>query len=125
MGITTIAGALLDNHPRRKNKGSLLDITIIDPSNSSSLENAARHTGNHLTEAVEQKKNKYRGSFSAFHSLIPLVMSSCGKGGSDVYASSRSLRIGRRSEKYFGEFKHMVEGVVIARLRQRSSIVLQ
>ena len=91
MGITTIAGALLDNHPRRKNKGILLDITIVGPSNSSSLENAARHTGNHLAEAVEQNKNKYSGSFPASHSLIPLVMTSCGEIGSDVYALFKEL----------------------------------
>ena len=91
MDITTIPGALLDNHPRRNNRGILLDITIVDPSNSSSLENAARNTGNYLTEAVEQKKNKYSGSFPASHSLISFVMSPCGVVDSDVYVLMKEL----------------------------------
>ena len=45
MGITTEAGALLDNHPRLKNKALLLDIAIVNPCIGSNLGNAARHVG--------------------------------------------------------------------------------
>ena len=69
MDITTEAGALFDNHPRLKNKALLLDITIVNPCAGSNLGNAARHVGKHLADAVERKKNKYRGSFPATYSL--------------------------------------------------------
>ena len=75
MDIATKAGALFDNHPRLKNKALLLDITIVNPCAGSNLANAARHVGKHLADAVERKKNKYRGSFPATYSLLPLAMS--------------------------------------------------
>ena len=86
MDITTEAGALFDNHPRLKNKALLLDITIVNPCADSDLGNAARHVGKHLDDAVERKKNKYRGSFPATYSLLPLAVSTCGDVGSDVHA---------------------------------------
>ena len=52
MDITMEAGALFDNHPRRKSKALLLDITIVKPCAGSNLENAARHVGKHRTNAV-------------------------------------------------------------------------
>ena len=70
---------LFNNHPRLKNKGLLLDITIVNPCVGSNLGNAARHVGKHLADAVERKKNKYRGSFPATYSLLPLAMSTCGE----------------------------------------------
>ena len=75
MGITTEAGTLFDNHPRLKNKELLLDITIVNPCAGSNLGNAARRVRKHLADAVERKKNKYRGSFPATYSLLPLAMS--------------------------------------------------
>ena len=78
MGITTEAGALFDNHPRLKNKALLLDITIVNSCAGSKLGNAARHVGKHLADAVEWKKNKYRGLFPATYSFLPLAMSNCG-----------------------------------------------
>ena len=75
MDITTEAEALFDNHPRLKNKALLLDITIVNPCAGSNLGNAARHVGKHLADAVERKKNKYRGSFPATYS--PLLLSLC------------------------------------------------
>ena len=45
MAVITEA-TLFDNHPRRKKKALLLDITIVNPCVSSNLENAARHAGN-------------------------------------------------------------------------------
>ena len=83
MDIITEAGALFDNHPRLKRKALLLDITIVNPCAGSNLGNAARHVGKHLADAVERKKNKYRGSFPATYSLLPLAISTCGKVGSD------------------------------------------
>ena len=74
MDITTEVGALFDNHPRLKNKALLLDITIVNPCAGSNLGNAARHVGKHLADAVERKKNKYRGSFLATYSLLPLAI---------------------------------------------------
>ena len=106
LDITTEAGALFDNHPRLKNKALLLDITIVNPCADSNLENAARHVGNHLADAVERKKNKYRGSFPATYSLHPLAMSTCGDVGSDVHALIKELAIRRvqhRSETYSNE----------------------
>ena len=94
MDITTEAGALFDKHPRLKNKALLLGITIVNPCVGSNLGNAARHVGKHLADAVERKKNKYRGSFPATYSLLPLaMMSTCGDVGSDVHALIKELTI--------------------------------
>ena len=128
MDITTEAGALFDNHPRRKNKALLLDITIVNPCAGSNLGNAARHVGKHLADAVERKKNKYRGSFPATYPLLPLAMSTCGDVGSDVHALIKELAIRRvqhRSETYSNDSKHLAEGTEVARLRRRFSFVLQ
>ena len=128
MDITTEAGALFDNHPRLKNKALLFDITIVNPCAGSNLGNAARHVGKHLADAVERKKNKYRGSFPATYSLLPLAMSTCGDVGSDVHALIKELAIRRvqhRSETYFNESQHLAEGTEVPRLRRRSSFVLQ
>ena len=91
--ITTEAGALFDNHPRLKNKALLLDITIVNPCADFNLGNATRHVGKHLTDAVERKKNKYRGSFSATYSLLPLAMSTCGDVSPDTHALIKELAI--------------------------------
>ena len=91
----TEAGGLFDNHPRLKNKAILLDITIVNLCAGSNLGNAARHVGKHLADAVERKKNKYRGSFPATYFLLPLAMSTCGDVGSDVHALIKELAIGR------------------------------
>ena len=128
MDITTEAGALFDNHPRLKNKALLLDITIVNPCAGSNLGNAARHVGKHLADAVERKKNKYRGSFPATYSLLSLAMSTCGDVGSDVHALIKELAIRRaqhRSETYSNESQHLAEGTEVARLRRRFSFVLQ
>ena len=110
MDITTEAGALFDNHPRFKNKTLLLDITIVNPCAGNNLENAARYVGKHLADAVERKKNKYRGSFPATYSLLPLTMSTCGEVGSDVHTLIKELAIRRvqhRSETYSNESQHL------------------
>ena len=126
--ITTEAGALFDNHPRLKNKALLLDITIVNPCAASNLGNAARHVGKHLADAVERKKNKYRGSFPTTYSLLPLAMSTCGDVGLDVHALIKELAIRRvqhRSETHSNESRHLAEGTNVARLRRRFSFVLQ
>ena len=128
MDITTEAGALFNNHPRFKNKALLLDITIVNPCAGSNLGNAARHVGKHLADAVERKKNKYRGPFPATYSLLPLAMSTCGEVGSDVHALIKELAIRRaqhRSETHSNESQHLAEGTKVARLRRRFSFVLQ
>ena len=128
MDITTEAGALFDNHPRLKNKAFLLDITIVNPCAGSKLGNAARHAGKYLADAVDQKKNKYRGSFPATYSLIPLAMSPCDEVGSDVHALIKELAIRleqHRAEIHSSESKHQAEGTEVARLRRRFTFVLQ
>ena len=128
MDITTEAGALFGNHPRLKNKALLLDVTIVNSCTGSNLGNAARHVGKKLADAVERKKNKYRGSFPATYSLLPLAMSTCGDVGSDVHALIKELAIRRvehRSETYSNESQHLAEGTEVARLRRRFSFVLQ
>ena len=128
MDITTEAGALFDNHPRLKNKALLLDITIVNPCAGSNLGNVARHVGKHLADAVERKKNKYRGSFPAAYSFLPLAMSICGEVGSDVHALIKELAIRRvqhRSETHSNESHYLAEGTEVARLRRRLSFVLQ
>ena len=128
MDITTEAGALFDNHPRLKNKALLLGITIVNPCAGSNLGKATRRVGKHLADAVERKKNKYRGSFPATYSLLPLAMSTCGEVGSDVHALIKELAIRRvqhRSETYSNESQHLAEGTEVARLRRRFSFVLQ
>ena len=120
MNITTEAGALFDNHHRRKGKVLLLDITIVNPCTSSNLENAARRAGKHLAHAFNRKKNKYRGSFSVTYSLLPLAMWTCGEIGSDVHALIKELasrRVEHRSGIHFNESQHLVEGTEVARLR--------
>ena len=104
MDITTEAGALFDNHPRLQNKALLLDITIVNTCAGSNLGNAARHVGKHLADAVERKKNKYRGLFPAIitysGTLLPpssitmlvIAMSTCGEVGSDVHALIKEHR---------------------------------
>ena len=127
VGITTEAGALFDNHPRLKNKALLLDIIIVNPCAGSNLGNTARHVGKYLADAVERKKNKYRGSFPATYSLLPLAMSTCGKVGSDVHALIKELAIRRvqeRSETHYNESQHLAEGTEVARYRRRFSFVL-
>ena len=128
MDITTEAGAPFDSHPRLKNKALLLDITIVNPCTGSNLGNAARHVGKHLADAVERKKNKYRGLFPATYSLLPLAMSTCGDVGSDVHALNQELAIRRvqhRLETYSNESQHLAEGTEVARLRRRFSCVFQ
>ena len=129
LDIITEAGALFDNHPRLKKKERLLDIiTIVHPCAGSNLGNAARHVGKGLTDAVERKKNKYRGSFSATYSLLPLAMSTCGEVCSDVHALIKELAIRRvqyRSETHSNDSQHLAEGTEVTRLRRRISFVLQ
>ena len=82
----------------------------------------------HTYDAVERKKNKYRGSFPATYSLLPLAMSTCGDVGSDVHFLIKELAIRRvqhRSETYSNESQHLAEGTEVARLRRRFSFVLQ
>ena len=120
MDITTEAGALFDDHPRFKNKTLLLDITIVNPCAGSNLGNAARHVGKYLADAVERKKNKYRGSFPATYSLLPLAMSTGGDVGLDVHALIKELAIRRvqyRSETS-NESQHLAEGTEVARIRR-------
>ena len=126
--ITTEAGALFDKHPRLKNEALLFNFTIVNPCAGSNLGNAARHVGKHLADAVERKKNKYRGSFPATYSFLPLAMSTCGEVGSDVHALIKELAIRRvqyRSETHSNESQHLAEGAEVARLRRRFSFVLQ
>ena len=128
MYITTEAGALFDNHPRLKDTALQLDITIVNSCAGSNLGNAARHVGKHLADAVERKKNKYRGSFPATYSLLPLAMSTCGDVDSDVHALINKLAIRRvqhRLETYSNECQLLAEGTEVARLRRRFSFVSQ
>ena len=128
MDITTEAGALFDNHPRLKNKALLLDITMVNPCAGSNLGNAARYVEKHLADTVERKKNKYRGSFPATYSLLPLAMSTYGEVGSDLHALIKELTIRRvehRSETRSNESQHPAQGIEVARLRRRISFVLQ
>ncbi|CAN0466372.1 unnamed protein product, partial [Ascophyllum nodosum] len=125
--ITPEAGALFDNHPRLKNNALLLDITLVNSCAGSNLGNAARHVGKCLADAVERKKNKYRGSFPATYSLLPLAMSTCRELRSDVHALIKELAIRRvehRSETHSNESQHLAEGTEVARLRRRFSFVL-
>ena len=128
MDIPTEAGAFFDNHPLLKNKTLLLDITIVNPCAGSNLGNAARHVGKHLADAVERKKNKYRGSFLATYSLLSLALSTCGEVGSDVHALIKELAIRRvehRSETHSKESQHLAEETEVARLRRLFSFILQ
>ena len=128
MDVTTEAGALVDNHPRLKNKALLLDTTIVNPCAGFNLGNAARHVGKHLADAVERKKNKYRGSFSATLSLLPLALSTCGEVGSDVHTLIKELvirRVEHRSKIHFNESQDLAKGKEAARLRRRFTFILQ
>ena len=98
MNIITEA-ALFDNHPRRKNRVLLLDITISNPSASSNLEIATRHAGKYLADAVEWNKNKYRGSFPATYSFLHLAMSTYDEAGPDVHVFIKKLAIRQAEHK--------------------------
>ena len=113
--------------PRHKGKALLLDLTIVNLCVSSNLESAARKTGKHLTDRVERKKIKYRGSFPATYSLLPLAMLTCGELGPDVHALIKELA--RRRVNYGSEFhsevsRKVAEGTEVAQLRRRFSFVL-
>ena len=113
MDIITEAGTFFDNHPRRRNKALLLDITFANPCAISSLQNATRHPGKYLADAVKRKKRKYRGSFPANYNLLPLAMSTCGEVGSAVYVFIKELTIRRvehRLETHSNESQRLVEG---------------
>ena len=119
MDITTEAGVLFDNHPRLKNKALLLDITIVNPCAGSNQGNAARLVGKHLADAIERKKKKYRGSFPATYSVLPLALSTCAEVGSDEHAFIKELAIRRvqhRSETHSNGSQHLAEGTEVARL---------
>ena len=127
MDITTEAEIPLKNHPRRKNKVLLLDITIGKPCAASNLENAARYAGKYLADAVKRKINKYRGLFSAIYSLLSLPMSTCGEVGSYVHALIKELAIREvehRSEIHSNGSQHLAEGTEVACLRRRFFFVL-
>ena len=122
MDITTEAGALFGNQPRRKNKALLLDITIVNSCASSKLENTTRRAGKHRADAVERKKYKYRSSFPATYSLLPLAMSTCGEVGSHAHTLIKELlirRVEHRSEIHSNESQHLAERKEEACLRRR------
>ena len=128
MDITAEAGGNSSTTPLDSRIRYLYSTSIVNPCAGSNLGNAARHVGKHLADAVERKKNKYRGSFPATYSLLPLAMSTCGDVGSDVHALIKELAIRRvqhRSETYSNESQHLAEGTEVARLRRRFSFVLQ
>ena len=93
MDFTTEVEALFDGHPRRKTKALLLDLTLIIPFVSFHLENAARHPEKYVADAVERKKNMYRGSFPAIYSLLSLAISMCGEVDPDVHTLIKKLTI--------------------------------
>ena len=118
------AGVLFGNHHLDAST-RLFYLTLLWV--SSNLKNAARHTGKHLADAVEPKKNKYRGSFPATYSLLPFTMSTRGEVGSIVHALIKELAIRRvehRSETNSNEFQHLAEGAEVARLQWRLSYLL-
>ena len=128
MDRTTLARALFNSHPRRKNKALLLDIILVSFCTSSNLENVARHAEKHFIDAVERKKSKNRGSFRATYSLLPLAMLTCGEADSDVHALIKELairRVEQGSEIHSNEFRYLAERTRVARLRRRFSFVLQ
>ena len=128
MDITTEAGALFDNHPRLKNKGTSTRHYHRQPLRrlqSGECSTPCRKTPRRRSRAEE---NKYRGSFPATYSLLPLAMSTCGGVGSDVHALIKELAIRRvqhRSETYSNKSQHLAEGTEVARLWRRFSSVLQ
>ena len=101
--------------------------SLNNPCVGFNLENAVCHAGEHLADAVEQKKNKYRGSFPATYSLLPLAVSTCGWTGSDVqYAFIKEIdirRIEHRSEIHSNKSQHLADGTEAARLRRRFSFL--
>ena len=121
MDVTTEAGAPFRGNPRLKDKALLLDLTIVNLCVSTNLANVARQARKHLADAVERKKNKYRGSFPATYSLLPLAMSTCGEVGSDVHVLIKELaikRVERNPGIHLEEARHLAEGTEIARLRR-------
>ena len=101
---------LLDRHPRRKNNVLLLDIAIVSPWVSSNLENVLCHPGKHTANPVEQKKSKYRDSFPAIYSLLPLAVSTCGETEPDVHALIKELTtrwVEHKSEMHSDKSRHL------------------
>ena len=99
----------------------------VDPCASSNLENTARHAGKHLADAIERKKNKYRGLFPATYSLRPLAMSMCDVDGSDVHALIKELAITLvecRSKIHFNESQYLAETTEVACLPRWFSFVV-
>ena len=106
----------------------LLDIGIVNPCESSNLENTAHDAGEQPADAVELKKTKYAGSFPATYSLLPLVMLTCDAVGSDVHVLIKELAIRwveHRSETRSDRSQHLVEVTEVVSLRRRFSFVSQ
>jgi len=91
MDVTKAAGALFSDDPLHEGKTLLLDITIVNFCVSTDFKTAVRQTENPLTDEVERKKNKYRGSLPATYPFLHLSMWTYGDLGADVYAVIRSI----------------------------------
>ena len=67
------------------------------------LINTHTHTHTHTHTRTHAHTNKYRGSFPATYSLLPLAMSPCGEVGSDVHALIKELAINQTGRAQVGD----------------------
>lgn len=104
--------------PCIKTGSSSLDHTIVNSCISRNLGSVTRQTGNYLTDALERKKNKFRGSFHVIYSLFHLAMSTCGKRALEAHALIENIahrRVYYRSELLSGVSRGLAEGEKVER----------
>ena len=106
----------------------LLDIIIVKSLNQLQSGECSTPCRKTCANAVERKKNKYRGSFPVIYFLLRFVMSMYGEVGSKVHALIKEIAIRKvkhRSETHSDGSRHLVEGTEVARLWRGFSFVLQ
>lgn len=93
----------------------------------SSPEKEVKRPGFAITAAFTWKQNKYRGTFYANPTLLPLAVSMCRTLGSDTKALIRAMvvrRVNFQDDASTGQVSAVAEGREVAHLHRRFSFVL-
>ena len=132
MDVTTEAGVLFAKDEVRQGKALLLDLTVTNPCAPSRIGRELQQAGRTIADATETKHQKYRGTFPATYTLVPLVVSTTGALGPDLHALLREMagRLADRADAVGSaattpQVHKLVVGREMARLRRRFSFCLQ
>ena len=127
MDVTVGPSSLFRGHRRREDRHLLLDLTVVNPCAPSNLDREVTRPGVALAEAAKRKHNKYRGTFPATYTLVPLAISMCGTLGADTQALIKAMAVRRvdlTGTALTGQARAAAEGRETAHLRRRFSFVL-